>query len=332
MKVKETINLKKVEVGVIIGRFQVNRLHKGHKDLIDYVNEHHKKVIILLGIARITGVRKNPLDFASRKAMVQKEYPNAIILPIRDQRYNAKWSQDVDSTIETAYGKKSTVIYGSRDSFIPYYSGRHDVIELEESETYNSTNVREEIARESLDSDDFRSGIIYSVFNQRRTGYLTVDVIPHDGDGNILLGKKPGEKFLRMVGGFFDIGYDKSIEDAALRELNEETGGDLVVDKPKYITSQVVKDWRYEGTEHGIITTLFLVKKLRGYAKASDDIEFVKWVPIKELSNFDGIRTKIVPEHREMITTFIDKVYNENLITGVGERLEELKNVTYTIE
>lgn len=333
MKIRSEKNPKDYEVGVIIGRFQVNKLHSGHRDLINYASENHRKVIILLGISRVHNTRKNPLDFASRKAMIQKEYPNVMILPIRDQRYNEQWSKDVDSIISVPYGEKSTVIYGSRDSFIPYYSGKYDVIELEESETYNGTNIREEVAKETLNSDDFRSGIIYSVYNNRETGFLAVDVITHDGDGNILLGRKPGEKYLRMIGGFFDVKKDKSIEDAVLRELNEETGGNLVVGrKPKYITSQVVNDWRYRGTEHGIVSALYLVARQHGYAKASDDIDFVSWIKVRDLSNFDGIRTKIVPEHREMLTTFINKIYDENLIPGIGERLEEVTNITYTAE
>jgi hypothetical protein len=39
------------------------------------------------------------------------------------------------------------------------------------------------------------------------------------------------------------------------REFYEETGGN--VGELTYICSQQVHDWRYKGTEHGIMTTLF---------------------------------------------------------------------------
>jgi bifunctional NMN adenylyltransferase/nudix hydrolase len=96
MIIKSKINPADHEVGVIIGRFQVNKLHDGHRNLINYVLDNHKKVIILLGVSRVQNTRKNPLDFASRKAMIQAEFPSVMILPIQDQRYNEKWSQQVD--------------------------------------------------------------------------------------------------------------------------------------------------------------------------------------------------------------------------------------------
>jgi len=80
------------------------------------------------------------------------------------------------------------------------------------------------------------------------------------------------------------------------------------------------------------MTTLFLAHRQMGFAKASDDIADVKWIPIREFSNYDGVRTKVMAEHREMMLALVDKVYNENLIPNIGERLEEVKNVTYTAE
>src|ERR1035437_5631205 len=86
------------EVGVIIARFQVHKLHEAHIQLIDFVCENHKKVILFLGVPVVGNTKSNPLDFATRKAMVQSMYPNLIILPLRDQRSNDKWSQILDLT------------------------------------------------------------------------------------------------------------------------------------------------------------------------------------------------------------------------------------------
>jgi nicotinamide mononucleotide adenylyltransferase len=55
-------------VGVLIGRFQVPELTEGHKKIIDYVQEHHSQVVILLG--RPDGVRstkRNPFDHPTRR-------------------------------------------------------------------------------------------------------------------------------------------------------------------------------------------------------------------------------------------------------------------------
>jgi nicotinamide mononucleotide adenylyltransferase len=72
MDIKKHIEPTDYEVGVIIGRFQTNRLHEGHINLISHVLSNHKKAILILGVSRVQNTKKNPLDFASRKAMIQK--------------------------------------------------------------------------------------------------------------------------------------------------------------------------------------------------------------------------------------------------------------------
>ena len=325
-KISELI--RESEIGVIVGRFQTNRLHEGHMKLINHVLSNHKKIIILLGISRVQNTKKNPLDFATRKAMIQQHFPNVLILPIKDNRSDAKWSQEVDNMVSTPWGERKSVIYGSRDSFIPHYSGKYPVIELEASSDHNATNIRAEIARETLDTEDFRAGVIYSTHCQYPTAYPTVDVCAFNKSGEILMARKPNETAWRFVGGFVDVA-DKSLEAAAKREFYEETGGNCNVDNFKYITSQKVDDWRYRKEDSGIMTTLFLCEYMNGMAKASDDIAEVKWVPIREFSNYDGIRTKVIYEHRELMQTLVNKVYAENLIPNIGERKEEVTNVTY---
>lgn len=64
---------------------------------------------------------------------------------------------------------------------------------------------------------------------------------------------------------------------------------------------------------------------------ALKDLE-TKWIKIQDLSNYHGVRTKIAPEYRDIVTNLINKIYNENLISNIGERLEEVTNITYTNE
>lgn len=328
MSIKKPVNPLDYEVGVVIGRFQTNDLHIGHTYIIDEAFKNHKKVIILVGISRITSTKKNPLDFATREKMLKEAYPDAIILPLRDQRFNEKWSQEVDSVVSAPYGNKKTVIYGGKDSFIPYYSGKFPTIELETIEGFDATNTRQNAAYETLDSSDFRSGCIYQSFNLRPTAYPTVDITVFNEEGEILLGRKPQETLFRFIGGFVDPA-DKSLEIAAARELHEEAGISLTIGTPVYMMSQSVEDWRYAKEESGIITSLFLAPKMWGRAEAGDDIAEVKWVKVQDLSNFDYLQAKIVPEHLELMKKFITKVYKEDLIPNIGEpkfNVDELIN------
>jgi bifunctional NMN adenylyltransferase/nudix hydrolase len=329
LKHENTEIINNAEVGVVIGRFQTNQLHEGHLKLINFVLSKHKKTIILLGVSRIQNTRKNPLDFASRKAMIQSHFPTITILPVMDERSDEVWSKSVDSMVSVVYGDKSTVIYGSRDSFIPYYKGRFNVVELDESQTHNATNIRLAVAKETLDTVDFRAGVIYANFNQRPVTYPTVDVCAYNNKGEILMAKKPHEKLWRFVGGFVDR-EDVDYEAAAKREFSEETGGNCSLINIQYIASQKVDDWRYRKEDSGIMTTLFIGESNMGMAKASDDIVDVKWIHISEFSNYDGIRTKVMVEHRDLMVKLIDKVYSNNLIPNIGERLaERTGDVTY---
>lgn len=325
--------IAQAEIGTLVARFQSSRLHQGHLNLINEVLKNHKKVIVFIGVSRVQNTKKNPLDFASREKMLREIYGNQlIVIPIMDQRCNKTWSNMVDNKIQEIFPDKKAVIYGSRDSFIGSYNGKNPVIELEPSGDYNATNIRAEVARETLSSEDFRAGVIYANYNHRAVTFPTVDVCAYNENGEILLAKKPNENLWRFVGGFVDRD-DVSYEEAALREFKEETGGNCIVGKPRYITSQKVDDWRYKNEESGIMTTLYLVERSRGFAKASDDIATVQWIPIREFSNYNGIRTKIMPEHRELMTKLVDKVYSEGLIPNIGDRLPELQeNITYTIE
>ena len=328
MKIKEKINLKEMEVGVIIGRFQTNALHQGHRDLVNFALENHKKVIILLGMSKLPDTTKNPLDFTSRKLMIQKEFPTVNILPISDRKTNERWSEDVDNIVAIPYGEKKTVIYGSRDSFIPYYYGIHDVIELEPSETYNATNIRKEVARETLDSTDFRAGVIYSTFNHKPEIKPFVNTIVQNFKGEILLGKYKDEDTYHLLGDFVR-DNDDNIEQTSSRTLNEVTSHNININNIRYIKSCKFTDWRHKGESSSIITTIMLADYNFGISiSALKDLE-TKWVKVQDLSNYHGVRKTISPEYIDIVTDIIGKIYKEKLINNIGEKLEEITNITY---
>ena len=189
MEAKSNINPADYEIGVVVARFQVHKLHEGQKNLLDMVYKNHKKVIIFLGVSVISGTKNNPLDFASRKAMIQEAYPKAVVLQLKDNRSDAKWSQSLDTEIKTPYGDLSAVLYGSRDSFIPYYSGKNPVIEYTTDVFYSGTEVRKEVSREILASEDFRAGIIHATYAARPVTYPTVDITVYNDKGQILMAK-----------------------------------------------------------------------------------------------------------------------------------------------
>ncbi len=268
------------DVGVIVGRFQVDKLHDAHRQIIDHVMKNHKKVLIFLGVSPTLTTKNNPLDFVSRKEMILQAYPNLTVMPIPDHPSDKDWSKNLDSRIREACPINSVLLYGGRDGFVEYYHGHFETIEIEQTVFVSGTEVRKEVSREVKPSVDFRAGVIYAAYNQYPKVFATVDVAIIDGE-KILLGRKPNQTKFRFLGGFTDP-TDNSYEDAAKREVQEESG--VEVADINYIGSCKIDDWRYRREEDKIITHLFTANYVSGNPEATDDIAELKWYNLKELT------------------------------------------------
>ncbi len=269
-------------IGVIIARFQSPYLHAGHKDLIDSVRKDHNKVVIVLGVSPVLGSRKNPLDFHTREKMIKKDYPEVVVLPLSDHPLDLKWSQNLDNLLSNSFPGSGFKLFGSRNSFISYYSGKYEVIELPENGSHNATLIREQISSKVLDSEEFRTGVIYAYSNTYLKVYPTVDIaVFRNSKAEILLGKKEIDNKWRLLGGFSDP-TDDSYEDAARRELTEECGP-IEITEMMYEKSFRVNDWRYRSESDKIITCLFSTDYVSGNPKGSDDIGEVRWFAFNEV-------------------------------------------------
>lgn len=286
------------DVGVIVGRFQTSELHDGHLQLIQSVIDRHDKVIIFLGLSPIPGTTRNPLDFEARKQMILSAFPNVSVLYIKDVPDDKAWSKRLDEQIKDLITPtQSVVLYGSRDSFIPHYFGNFQVIELETPVYYSSTEDRRKIGKSVKNSPEFRKGVIWATQNRYPTCFPTVDVAIIDYDkSRVLLAKKAIESKHRFVGGFVDP-YDETFEDAAEREVREETG--LEIANLKYIGSAKINDWRYRSEVDKIKTMFFAAQYVYGSPTAMDDIDELRWF------EFDEIKEDIIVDtHHPLIHLF----------------------------
>jgi bifunctional NMN adenylyltransferase/nudix hydrolase len=270
---------KTYDIGVIVGRFQVNELHPGHISLVENVTALHKRVVILLGVSSTLVTKNNPLDFVARKEMLVQRFPHISVLSIPDMPSDHNWSLELDKRLREACPLGSVLLYGGRDNFIKYYSGHFDTAELGEYGTFSGTEIRKEVSREVKSSADFRAGVIFAAYNQYSKVYPAVDIAIVNGD-KLLLGKKSNEEKYRFVGGFTDTS-DDSFEAAAKREAMEETC--LELGNLRYLGSAKIDDWRYRNEEDKIITLFFLADYLHGRAEAKDDIASLDWLLRSEL-------------------------------------------------
>lgn len=292
-----------MSTAVIIARFQTPYLHEGHLDLLNQVKAKHEKLVVVLGISPIKGSRKNPYDYYTREKMLKQADENLIVLPLSDHPSDAAWSKHLDDLLNGTFPTEQFVLYGSRDSFIPYYTGKLETVELAEHGSHNATALRKQYAEKVLNSIDFRAGILYAYHNQYPKVYPTVDVaVFAENKAKILLGQKTNSNKWRLIGGFCDP-EDDQYEVAARRELQEECGP-IQVGELSYETSQRIDDWRYRSEVDKIITTMFSCDYEGGTPEPNDDIVNIRWFDLKKLT-----LDEITPEHHELIQLLINK-YN----------------------
>ncbi|MDH5442551.1 MAG: NUDIX domain-containing protein [Candidatus Nomurabacteria bacterium] len=293
-----------INLGVIVGRFQVHQLHAGHRHLIDYVQRNRSKTMVLVGSTLGLPSQRDPLDFETRKRMILEEYPNAIVAEIFDKPRNEDWSRQVDNIIdESCNGAKSITLFGSRDSFIGAYSGKHIVRAIPHVPSASGTKIRADIKPDfSKDEESFRMGMIHAQNTRLAISYQTIDVIIVNDNKEVLLGQKniDGDKY-RFVGGFVEPKHT-SLENTVQCELNEEVPGIETDLHPVYIGSARINDRRYRDADDGILTSLFVTKYIFGTAAAGDDLDNVAWIPI------DQVRNNLLTEHRLVWDTFQEKI------------------------
>ena len=290
----------KETLGVIVGRFQVSALHRGHRDLLDFVAAATDKVLVVLGVPFSLATDRNPLPFAMREKMICEFYPEAQVVELRDHPSDQVWSQRLDKLISGLYPEAEVKLYGSRCSFADVYTGTYPVEYFEPKNQCNGTAERQTLVDLPSGGRDFRAGIIYAVETRPPLCYPTVDVAvvreidePHKPNTVLLAGKSQDQGLLRFVGGFVEES-DNSLECAARREVREECSINLATDDYRYLGSAKMDDWRYRGTRDGIITSFFRASYVYGIAKACDDIDSLQWVPISEMMD------RLVPEHRPL--------------------------------
>jgi len=283
----------KSDYGVIVGRFQVPYLHDGHRNLLEIVDQNSKNMIVFIGVSPCRSTERNPLNFECRRDMIQNCFPKAIIVPINDVPTDEEWSKNLDKKINEIVDHGSVVLYGSRDSFIPYYHGSFPTCEIECIHDITGTEIRENCSKTRINSYDFRAGIIYGAYDKWPSPVVTIDVaIFNEDHTKILLGRKPNQDKFRLIGGFVDI--DETFSQTVKREAKEETGA--VLKNVKFVDSFVVDDWRYRSENNNIITVLHTAEVQSGDIKPGDDIIEVKWVDFS-----DDLLYIIVDEHKPLI-------------------------------
>lgn len=277
---------RRKDVGVAVGRFQVEDPHEGHLHLIRSITRRHERTIIMVGDRDIQRNDVHSMDFETRKLMLQHWFPSIEIVELRDVGNNAKWSKNLDVKLREL-GADKVRLYGSRQSFVDAYKGTHPCFLVPQVDGVSGTRLRDDIARAPINSRDFRRGIIFAMKRRYPQGHPVIDValLRCDADGTlwVVLGKRDEEdEKWRFPGGFFDTKHDDSLEDTVLRELAEETGI-TNVGRPRYIGSKRIDDWRYRDSKDKIISSFYYTSYASGELNPTDDLAVVDWHKVTSL-------------------------------------------------
>lgn len=311
------------DLGVIVGRFQVPTLHAGHHHLITNSLKECAKTLIVIGVDDGPFTKNNPLDFAVREQMIKSYYPNVMVVPLKDNISNKAWSDELDSLIESSIKNialKKVILWSGRKGFHTSYQGFHEIKVIETIHDISGTSIRAEDGNKPINSSDFRTGMVYSAFQNYPRLSTCVDIVVQSnntGKTRVLMGCKKGETKLRFPGGFVEAS-DLTLEKAAARELSEEVG-DIDVggaESMKYIGSLVINDWR-DTEDRRVITNLFVTDLVFGLPVAQDDLSTVRWVEVEELARMLTLRNNFSGDHARLAVMYLrhlEKETGESLI------------------
>ena len=308
---------------VVIGRF--SGFHAGHEYLIETALSLGGKVIILLGSANKPRTIKNPWTWKERATKILKKFPEAIIAPINDYKYNDEhWVNDVNFTVNhlvLANGGTSTdqtTLVGHEKEDTTYlswfpnwrsYTARNTIIAsgtitrkwlFENNPTIFPAELQEDYLYFKNEAEKFASYPFPETLN-----FSCADSVVECA-GHILLIQRiaaPGRNTWAVPGGFKN--SNETFIECALRELREETN--LRVTE-KVLRGSIVREKLYDSPDRGCgiprITKAFYFKIEKDRdgglprANAKSDAKQAKWVPISTvLSEY-----KLFDDHLDIIS------------------------------
>lgn len=165
--------------GIIVGRFQVPELTKGHRGLITEALGLSNEVIIFIGDTKDGRLDSHdPLPYQSRRKMIKSAFPDKPlkIFRLEDIGNFPLWVKELDNTIDLftkteIINYSEIILFGSRDSFISGYkanSGKYKTREIKEiGNGVSGTKSRHDCYESGIvDSLDFRKGIIWALYEK----------------------------------------------------------------------------------------------------------------------------------------------------------------------
>lgn len=339
---------KHFDFTVFIGRFQP--IHLGHMHTIRLALRLSDKLIMVIGSHKSAPSTRQPWDSNQRIEMIKKclnseEIKKVIFIPIRDRIYSEfAWNQNILNEVlklfNPPYSNKSIALIGHNKDATSYYLKNFpnwEFIETGNFHNLNSTQFRQSYFSNSIPNYKFIPNPLKhwlkkyrksSAFQNLKEEYLFVankkkqltqnsftvaNSLLLCGNYILLVRRKhfPGKYLFALPGGHLE--KDETPEEAAFRELKEETNIELNLDDLKtFFVSQSYYDYpernpisRYYAHVFFYRLSLTLCPKV----EAGDDAQEVEWVLLDELAFMES---QFFSDHYQIIQMLLGRINELN--------------------
>lgn len=333
--------MKKFEYCIFIGNFQP--FLSLHEKVLREALDTADKVVVVLGSHKTARNIKTPWTTEERINMINGAFPNdldkIVYVPLRDQLYSdTLWSVELQQKVSEIIGNSDSVaiIGNERDSSYLKSFPQWHLISVKESAfsskeirnryfTYDTSyqrfvppNVAIQLAafQETESFKNLKSDFDYvRSYTESWVGapfkpiFVTVDAIVCKSAHILLVRRRgnPGKGLFALPGGFLN--QEEEIEDAALRELKEETSIKLPKDElRKHIVASQVYSAPFRSLRGRTITHAYLINLGDGpldKVKGTDDADKAFWLPLNEIDNRED---QFFEDHFYIIKNLINKI------------------------
>lgn len=317
------------DTAVLIGRFEP--AHNAHIRLIQEARKRAHQVIVIIGSSFLPRTYKNPFTFAERKAMLEAslgDTTGVVIVPNTDSMYdNTAWSVRIQDIVQDhRIGVTVALIGHNKDATTWYLDSfpQWEFIDIPLIEQLSASDIRDLYFREKPNLNFIKSvvpepvleylekfmlsGAYESVLNERlhilkyrqqfshlqfEPIFVTADAVVIQCGHVLMVTRKaePGRGLLAFPGGFVNASTDRSVEDAAIRELKEETGIKVPIPALRgSIKESRVFDAVDRSSRGRVITHAFKIMLPDGplpKVRGMDDAAKAEWIPISKISSED---------------------------------------------
>jgi bifunctional NMN adenylyltransferase/nudix hydrolase len=332
------------EYCVFIGRFQP--CHKAHLQVIRQAYKEAKTLIMVIGSARAARNIKNPFTYDERVELISscltpEELARTRFVPARDYHYSdTNWVTEVQQRVNAITGSNPSVCligtYKDASSYYVKLFPQWDFIPANNHDMMDATEVRRRIfSHEKFDDlvetnvhgwifDNFLGEPVHQDLTKEfefiqdykkkwanvpfPVTFQTVDTVVIQSGHVLIVQRKhnPGKGLYALPGGFLK--QNERLEDAAIRELKEETG--IKVHAP-VLKSNVAdhKTFDYPGRSlrGRTITTAYCIKLPDGElpeVRGMDDAERAIWMPLMDVMSMEE---SFYEDHAHIIRYFVNR-------------------------